>query len=797
MQIVQDERSGILERINNTAATYEKQKTIHQLFEEQVYRDSGKTAAVYRGENITYQQLNEKANQLARLLRTYGMKPNMIAGLMVNRSLDMLVGMMAILKAGGCYLPIDPKFPTSRIKHMLTDSDTKILLTQHDIPDAASQTEGYAGQIIYLDNDIYSGDCGNLENLNQSSDLAYVIYTSGSTGTPKGVLIEHTSIHNFILGMSEQIPFRADKKIVSLTTISFDIFVLESLLPLTLGMEIVIADPMTFAQDMGDNRVQMLQTTPSTIQLILNDDKNLVYFDSLTDIMLGGEAFPQRLLEKLKSVTLARLFNMYGPTETTVWSMVKELTNTDFITVGLPITNTQIFLVDDSGTLMSVGEEGEICIAGDGLSRGYLNRLELTQERFIENKQLPGMKMYRTGDLGKWLEDGEIEFLGRIDSQVKIRGFRIELGEIEAALLKFPEISDCVVGAKTNEEGHKFLAAYYVSEQYLIVSDLISYLKTILPEYEVPGNYMKIDQVPLTPNGKINRLALPDPKLKRPNLNTEYKSPETEMELEISKIWKTLLGYDSAGINDNFFDLGGNSILVSNLHVELEKKFGIKLDISELFTNNTISGQCLLIGNSTGSNHNHYLKLIHLPDKFYKSSENHYFISEIHSKMKPLICRGITSFAADSNIRPDIVYLSLFLYLISEQTGMNEIELLYGNGSADNYNIVHQDVSLFSDLAELCKVITKDLKDTSKKIAADNLEPYLSKDKYGVFVTFHYNNEAENNYMILENEIRIFVSETGSELKAILNSSFLDYKEMSDLITVYLQLMEVVTEGVE
>lgn len=787
----------LLAQINNTEITYEKQKTIHQLFEEQVYSDGNRIAAVYHNEKITYGQLNKKANQLAGLLRDSGAKPNTIIGLMVNRSLDMLIGMIAILKAGGCYLPIDPKFPTSRINHMLTDSGTKILLTQHSVQYIGMQADDYASQVIYLDDDIYHGSTKNLNNVNQSSDLAYVIYTSGSTGTPKGVMIEHLGVHNFILGMLDKIRFEKEKKIVSLTTISFDIFVLESLLPVTMGMEIVIANPMTFAQDMKDNRVQMLQTTPSTMQLILNDEKNYIYLDSLTDIMLGGEAFPQRLLNKLKEVTNARIFNMYGPTETTVWSMIKELTDTDFITVGFPIANTQIYLIDEEQNIMSVGQEGEICIGGDGLSRGYLNRTELTKERFIENKMFTNAIMYRTGDLGKWLENGEVEFLGRIDSQVKIRGFRIELGEIEAALQKLPKITDCVVAAKTDEDGNKYLVAYYVSEQYFIVSELISHLKTILPEYEVPGVYMKIDEVPLTPNGKINRLALPAPKLKRPNLSTEYIMPKTEKEIKIAVIWKMMLGYDTVGIKDNFFDLGGNSILVSKLHVELEKNYNIKFDIAELFIHNTISSQCLLLEKNTRKEDSQW-NGIHLPEEYYKSGINCLLVAEVHAVMNELEQKKLVSFAKTLSITPEIVYLSLFMFLLSDRAAENEIEILCKKDASPDYNILRLDVSLFSDLQELCKKISEDYSHPSKTVKAESIKTLVFKDEYTAIAGYCYNH-TEDCDDISKNEMVLEILETESEttVKMIFNSKKLNRKKISEFLNDYLQLIEAVTSELE
>lgn len=564
--------SDLLEKkYNHTKMEYDVEKTIHSLFEDKVKVYGNQVAVIYREQQITYEELNQKSNQVARLIRANGIKPNMIVGIMVNCSTQMFIGLLGILKAGACYLPIDPNFPSSRINYMLDDSKAALLITEHNV---AVDFDFY-DKMIYLDDEIYHGDVDNLENVNSSSDLAYIIYTSGSTGKPKGVMLEHRLVHNFIIGMKDKIEFTRTNSIANLTTISFDIFVLESWLPLSLGMTIVVVDPMRFARDMGLKKVEMIQTTPSTMRLILDSEENHKYLDSLTDIMLGGETFPQRLLRDLKKLVKAKIYNMYGPTETTVWSMVKDLTDTDLITIGKPIANTQVCLIDSDYKPVDLGCEGEIAIAGDGVARGYLYREELTKERFIPSVFDPKQKMFLTGDLGKHLENGEIEFLSRIDSQVKIRGFRIELEEIENALIKMEQVKECVVSTKKNNNDEKYLVAYYVADEELANTKIIQFLRKILPEYMIPSVFIKIDTIPLTPNGKVNHLALPTPQTSRPVLNTKYIEPSTEMERMLARIWSSVLNIDEIGVADNFFELGGNSILVSKMYVELDKQFVI------------------------------------------------------------------------------------------------------------------------------------------------------------------------------------------------------------------------------
>ncbi len=671
---------------NDTDYPYDKQLAVHQLIEEQAARTPGAVAAVFHQESITYAALNNRANQLAWELRAQGVKPNDIVGLMVRRSLDMLTGMLGIMKAGGCYLPLDPQFPEARIAYMLEDSHAKVLLSESMLMEKGSKTFPGSGAAILIDRELAAvpdGRKDNPDNVNKGSDLIYVIYTSGSTGNPKGVMIEHRNVHNFIVGMKQVIDFAEYKAMLSLTTISFDIFVLESLLPLTLGMKIVIADPMTFADDMAGHRIEMLQTTPSTIRMILNDERNHALFQGITAVILGGEPFPPMLMEMLRNLDVfrnARLYNVYGPTETTVWSTAAELTDKNRITIGRPIANTQIIIMDENRRPALPGEIGEICIAGDGVARGYLFRPELTEERFIIGQTAEqDIRMYCTGDLGRWLPDGELECLGRIDAQVKIRGFRIELGEIQAALLKAEGIEDCVAAVKENDQGEMYLAAYYVAARPLIVPDLILELREQLPEYEIPGIYMKIDKVPLTPNGKVDRRPLPEPQFKRSGLQTPYMEPRSAEHRELAQIWKQILNYDRVGVRDNFFDLGGNSVLVSRLHFLLEKQYRVSLDVADLFTMVTIEQQSGLLKERKRPEGHGQIKEQRLTPFCFNEA---WYLAE-HGQPGRVVClslpleeekAGIERLAAALHEEPEWLCLGAYLYLL-DQYGLPQEEL--------------------------------------------------------------------------------------------------------------------------
>ncbi|WP_010503429.1 non-ribosomal peptide synthetase, partial [Paenibacillus elgii] len=580
--ITPQEKAKILGVFNDTAADYPREKTIHQLFEEQAERTPEQVAVVFENEQLTYRELNERANQLARTLGAEGLQTGQPVGLMVERSLEMIAGILGILKAGGAYVPIDPDYPEDRIRYILEDSGARLLLAQNHLRERVC----FTGKLMVLDDEqTYNKDGSNLELVMEANDLAYVIYTSGSTGKPKGVQIEHRSVVNFMEGITARIDFSCGKTILSVTTISFDIFVLETLLPLSKGVKVVLAngvqqtDPVALSELIVSQQVDMIQMTPSRMQL-LQSSEHAQCMAGLSEIMIGGETFTGSLLESLHKSTKARLYNMYGPTETTIWSSVAEITEADKITLGKPICNTQCYIMNAAGQLQPIGAAGEFCIGGEGLARGYLNRTELTSEKFVDNPFATGERMYRTGDLARWLPDGSIEYLGRIDHQVKIRGYRIELGEIETQLVKVATVQEAVVMAREDEIGQKVLCAYFVADKELTVGELRSALSKDLPGYMVPSYFVQLVQMPLTPNGKIDRKALPAPEGSM-QTGVEYVAPRTKMEAQLAKIWQEVLGLQRIGVKDNFFDIGGHSLkalqLTQKIHTEMEMDIPLRV----------------------------------------------------------------------------------------------------------------------------------------------------------------------------------------------------------------------------
>ena len=587
----EEERRRILYDFNDTAAEYPKGSTIHELLEEQAEKAPESIALVFEDKQLTYRQLNERSNQLARVLRNKGVVPGAIVGIMAERSLEMIAGIFGILKAGGAYLPIDPEYPQDRIIYMLEDSGTKILL----IKGKRQQKLAFDGETVDLgDDELYRCGSFELNVINTPDDLAYVIYTSGSTGKPKGVMIRHISVNNLIKGIADKIEFLPGKTILCITTISFDIFVLETLMPLAIGMKVIIAgdncrnDPKLVLDLIKENNIDMLQMTPLRMSMLIKGkDSGDLPFDNLKEIMIGGEAFSESLLNQVRKVTNARIYNMYGPTETTVWSAVNELTRACKVTIGKPIANTHMYILDENKQPVPIGAAGEIYISGAGLARGYLNRPELNSERFVDNIFEPGERMYRTGDIARWQPDGNIEFLGRVDHQVKIRGFRIELGEIEAQLLSHEDIKEAIVTAKEGGNEDKYLCAYITAEKDITISGIREYLLKELPDYMIPSYFIRLEHIPLTPNGKIDRKALPEPD---GSIKTgiKYEAPANATEEKLVEIWQEILGIDGIGINDNFFELGGHSLKALSLLSKISETFNTKLFIAEILNNSTV-----------------------------------------------------------------------------------------------------------------------------------------------------------------------------------------------------------------
>ena len=589
--ISETEKNKILYEFNNTKMDYPKDKIIAELFEEQANKTPNKIAVVFEGKQLTYKEVNEKANQLARYLREEKkIKPNDKIGVMLPRSLELITTLLGVFKSGACYIPIDPTYPEKRIDYMLENSNSKLLLTNKELFEKMNFENKI--NIEYNNSMIYALKNTNLPKLSYASDLAYVIYTSGSTGNPKGVKITNRNLCNFVYAIKEKVEFDNEKTMVSVTTISFDIFELEIWVTLISGMKLVIASEeeqhnMKLLNKLCvENKVNMIQTTPSRYSLMLEEKNNLEFFENLTDILIGGEAVTEDIVSKIKEISNAKIYDVYGPTETTIWSTIKEITNDDVIDIGRPIGNTQVYILDDMLNVLPIGIEGELYIAGDGVGNGYLNREDLTNERYLKNPFLENSIMYKTGDNCKFGPDGNLHYLGRRDSQIKIRGLRIELEEIERIMLKYAGIQKAKV-IKQTIGNREIISAYFIANKRIRISDLREFLCRYLPNYMIPAYFTALDEFPYTPNGKIDKKLLPIPNGILQTENKKYIKPRNELETKIAQIFEEVLNMKSIGINDNFFELGGDSILAMNLNVKL-LDITDKIRYADIFTYPTV-----------------------------------------------------------------------------------------------------------------------------------------------------------------------------------------------------------------
>ncbi len=602
------ERRQVVVEFNRTAVDYpEKSACLHEIIEGQVERTPDQIALVFEDQSLTYRQLNERANQLAHHLRKRGVKCGVIAGVCMERSLEMEVALLAILKAGGAYLPLDPDYPMERLTWMLDDAKPPMVLSQQALIDHLPQT---TIPVLLLDsesNKFENEPICNPAVAVQPSDLAYVLYTSGSTGRPKGVLNIHEGIVNRMLWAQAEYKLTSADRVVQKTPYSFDVSMWELFWPLMNGATLVIAqpgghrDPPYLAQLMLQEKITAAHFVPSMLRAFL-ETAALPKHSSLRQVFCSGEALPADLQNRFFQMLDADLHNLYGPTEAAVevtyWACRRGDTR-PFVPIGRPIANIQIYILDAQLQPAPLGVAGELHIGGIGVARGYLNRPELTAERFIPDpfRSEPGARLYKTGDLARYLPQGEIEYLGRLDDQVKIRGFRIELGEIETAIRQFPGILETVVVAREDTPGDSRLVAYVVTAKpdALNADELRESLRKNLPEHMIPAAFVALAELPLTPSGKMDRRALPAPNYESTQPAQGHEEPRTQTEKAMTTIWAEVLQLNKIGIHDNFFQLGGHSLLAVRLFAQISRTFGKTISMNTLFQTPTVAELSALI----------------------------------------------------------------------------------------------------------------------------------------------------------------------------------------------------------
>ncbi|HLV68496.1 MAG TPA: amino acid adenylation domain-containing protein [Polyangiaceae bacterium] len=603
--IALEDEQRLFYAFNDTQAAWEQTALVHRLFERQVDRSPQHPALSFEDVRISFEELDRRANQVAHALVSRGVGPDVLVGVCLRRSVELVVALLAVLKAGGAYVPLDPTYPPDRIAYILSDSRAKVLLATEDLARDLSDPP----ELLLLDRDaaeLSSLPTTRLDREERPSQLAYVIYTSGSTGRPKGVMVEHRNVVSFFLGMQAPIGLDPSGVWLSGTSTSFDISVLELFGSLCHGRTVALLGETVLGQ-IDDPRytipalierhaVTHFQCTPSQARILLLEPEGRAALAKLKKLIVGGEALPQELADELTALLSGELVNAYGPTETTVWSTTAIVERGARVTIGRPIANTCVFVLDERARPVPLGAVGELCIGGPGVTRGYLGRPELTAERFIENRIRPdlGQRLYRTGDLVRFRADGSLVYLGRNDFQVKVRGHRIELGEIESVVRKEPGVSDVVVVARGHASDQRLVAYLVKAAGYAGHDALRARLAAELPDHMLPSAIVELEALPLTPNGKVDRKALPEPAASA-EVSAEHVLPRDALERELADIWARALNVPRVGLTDNFFDLGGHSLLAVRIFNEINQSRGLKLPLAALFECPTLGALAMRI----------------------------------------------------------------------------------------------------------------------------------------------------------------------------------------------------------
>ncbi|EJV87811.1 non-ribosomal peptide synthetase [Bacillus cereus] len=592
--ITEEERHEVLYRFNDTKREYPKHKTIKEVFEEEAEMAVEKIAIVSNGVELSYQELNQRANQLARVLRKKGITRDSIVPVLCDKSIETIVAMVAVIKAGGAYLPIDEEYPEARIRYLLEDSESAVLLGKKEAILKLNLTEISVEVVDLTDEEVEKESKENLTTINVPEDLAYVIYTSGTTGNPKGVCIENRSLIKIIKN-TNYITIRKNDKLLQSGSLSFDASVQQIWLALLHGIPLHMEDKELMLEvDQLEEYILNNNITliifPTTLFNQISQDR-IEAFEKIKYVIAGGDIISSQQVSRLvKTYKGIKVVNGYGPTENTIISTAYVITDewdeNKNVPIGKPITNSTVYIMDKHNKLLPIGVPGELCVGGDGVARGYLNREDLTNEKFILNPYVEGERIYKTGDLARWLPDGNLEFLGRIDQQVKIRGYRIELSEIEKQLEKHIAVKEAVVIDRKSENGGKYLCGYIVGEDNISIQELKEELKKELPDYMIPTYIMQLEKLPLTPNSKIDKKELPEPNLS--SIENEYVAPRNEIEVNIAKVWCEVLGIEKVGIYNSFFDIGGDSIKSIQIVSRLRRN-GIKLEVKDIMQHKTIA----------------------------------------------------------------------------------------------------------------------------------------------------------------------------------------------------------------
>jgi len=726
------EKQQVLYRFNQTQSMVEPGHHLVSLFERQANHHPEKIAVTVGSSSLRYRELNHAANQLATYLRKNGVTQETPVGIYLERSVDVAVAILAVLKAGGSYVPIDPSIPLQRLLQIKVEAGLDVIVSTSDL---AEHVRLDCRRLILLDREreeLLQESTTNPGNVIKPSQTAYIIFTSGSTGKPKGVMIPHRALTNFLLSMSKKPGMKAEDKLLSVTTISFDIFGLELFLPLITGATVVlaekheVADGRVLSQLLETHGITVMQATPATWKMLL-----LSGWTGCNQLkaLCGGESLPSELAQELLA-KVSSLWNMYGPTETTIWSAVSEITDAHQITIGEPIDNTQIYILDQDKNPVPLGVYGEMYIGGAGVASGYVNNQALTAEKFVDNPFSRDLhpKMYRTGDIARFLPDGSLQCEGRIDDQVKIRGFRIELSEIKAVIASYPGIKDNVVVLENGSDSadEKVLTSYLVlaDSMEIEIDELKSYLLERLPSYMIPRQYFVIEQIPLNANQKIDKKKLQLLQQKQLVASKEYKAPVSEAEIQLTSLWAKLLHKEQISMTDSYFDLGGTSITVVLLQEKIREAFAVQINVADIFSHPTIERLAAFIESKlTSENATVSLKGVRMPSRYHLAATDTNEQMHLRLELESATAQGLAHIAETHEMKTEEVILSLLYYLMKQvsQEEIIEISLLDGNGE------IHPTAIDFSELADFDSLFT-----TVKEKVDEVSRQFASAPKYRV-----------------------------------------------------------------
>ncbi|WP_151732791.1 non-ribosomal peptide synthetase [Paenibacillus tengchongensis] len=758
--IAPDERDRILADFSNSNTVMPiKERTIHSLIDEQCLKSECDTAVIFGDKHLSYGDLKKRSDHLSSLLRKKGVDIGTVVGLMVDRSVEMLISMIAILKSGGLYLPLDTEYPQERLNYMISDSQVKVLITTK----AVHAKKSFDGTVVYLEDlDFQGADGEELEDKVEPDDLAYMMYTSGSTGKPKGVMIEHQAVHNFIASMTNRISFKRETRVLAVTTTSFDISVLELLLPLTAGSVVVLADdkevkdPELLIEVIKKNQIEILQSTPSRMKQLLYCDPNLLVNSSLKSILIGGEILPYALASQLLNHN-ARIYNMYGPTESTIWSSIKEITELDAVTIGRPLDNTRMYILDEDLNVQPTGVAGELYIAGAGLARGYWNQFQLTQTRFVPDIVCGEERMYRTGDLAKWLPDREIEYIGRMDNQMKIRGYRIEPGEIVENMSAINKIEDAYITKQQYQDGTSYLCGYYLADITISDTEWREFLSKRLPDFMIPSYFFRLKQAPLTPNGKLDlqTLSLVG---EIPN-QVEFHAPKNEIESGLTAIWSDLLNRDKGSISvlDSFFNAGGNSLLLLKLKNEIDKWYPGVFAVADLFANPTIEKMSAFIQLKQEQLQAAPLIPISWPKEYILDE---YAIGDnslgIDLNIKGQIKTGLEKAAVKMGVFEEDIILAVIIYVLDKLSHNENKITIQVMDAPKHIKSLFFDLSLIESLSQLIRRISQ-IKSLKEAIPLSKISDVMKNKEPGYIFPIFYDKKLLNNRVNLLDEFDLIL----------------------------------------